>query len=197
MPNENCSRWHFNFLLLSFIENKTWFFQVNPLLGRGFTWNIKSYFPWKTMKKYLWKLSAAVVIGALRVKEFRGIDTIHLKVNRSSPHQPWYDLYWFIFKPIICPIHAIPMIRLALIKKWLFYNERAWTTLKRNRNATLFQWKMYWVLFKVIDGNSEPSSFEEMLMNSTKQCLKWLPIKKKRITIKVTSVSTYVNFRYF
>ena len=31
-----------------------------------FTWNIKSYFLWKTMKKYmyLWMLSAAVVIGA-------------------------------------------------------------------------------------------------------------------------------------
>ena len=42
--------------------------QVNPLPSRGFTWNIKSYFLWKTMKKYLGMLSAAVVIGALRVK---------------------------------------------------------------------------------------------------------------------------------
>ena len=37
------------------------------LLSRGFTWNIQSYFLWKTMNKYLWMLSAAVVIGALRV----------------------------------------------------------------------------------------------------------------------------------
>ena len=48
-----------------------------------------------------------------------------------------------------------------------------WTyTLKRNRNATLFQWKIHGVLFKVIDGDNEPSNFQEMLMNSTKQCLK-------------------------
>ena len=42
--NKNCSRQHFNVLLLSFEQNKAWF------LGRGFTWNIKSYFLWKTMK---------------------------------------------------------------------------------------------------------------------------------------------------
>ena len=34
-------------------------FQVNPLPNRGFTWNIKSYSLWKTMKKYLWMSSAA------------------------------------------------------------------------------------------------------------------------------------------
>ena len=31
------------------------------------SWNIKSYFLWKTMKKYLWMSSAAVVNGTLRV----------------------------------------------------------------------------------------------------------------------------------
>ena len=41
-------------------------------------------------------------------------------------------------------------------------------TLKRNRNATLNQWKIYWVLFKVIDGDNELSSFQEMHENSTK-----------------------------
>ena len=41
---------------------------MNPLPSKGFTWNIKSYFLWKTMKTYLWVSSAAVVIGALRVK---------------------------------------------------------------------------------------------------------------------------------
>ena len=30
-PNKNCSRQHFNLLLLSFEENKASFFQVNPL----------------------------------------------------------------------------------------------------------------------------------------------------------------------
>ena len=46
------------------------------------------------------------------------------------------------------------------------------TTLKRNRNATLLQWKIHGVLFKVLDRDNEPSSFQEMLMNSTKNCLK-------------------------
>ena len=47
-------------LLLSFKQNKVWFF-------RGFTLNIKSYFLWRAVKNNLWMLSAAVVIGALRV----------------------------------------------------------------------------------------------------------------------------------
>ena len=55
------------FLLLSLEENKAWFFHVNPLLSRGFTWNIKSYFLWKAVKKYLIS-SAAVVIGALALR---------------------------------------------------------------------------------------------------------------------------------
>ena len=40
---------------------------MNPLPSRGFTWNIKSYFLWKTVKKYLWMSSAAVMTGTLRV----------------------------------------------------------------------------------------------------------------------------------
>ena len=43
-------------------------FHVNRLPSRGFTCSIKSCFLWKTMKRYLWMSSAAVVIGALRVK---------------------------------------------------------------------------------------------------------------------------------
>ena len=43
-------------------------FSCESLPSRAFTWNIKSYFLWKTMKKYLWMSSAAVVIGALGVK---------------------------------------------------------------------------------------------------------------------------------
>ena len=71
------------------------------------------------------------------------------------------------------------------------------STLKRNRNATLFQWKIHWVLFKVLDRDNEPSSFHEMLTNSTKRRMKWLPIKKKRILVGNTSVSAYVNVKYF
>ena len=45
-------------------------------------------------------------------------------------------------------------------------------TQDKNRNATLFQWKIHGLLFKVIDGDNEPSSFQEMRTKSTKQCLK-------------------------
>ena len=52
-PNKNCSWRHLNFSLLSFEENKAWFFLwivcLNPL--PWLTWNIRSYFLWKTMKK--------------------------------------------------------------------------------------------------------------------------------------------------
>ena len=48
-------------------------FHVNPLPSREFTWNIKSFFLWKTMKKYLWMSPGAVVIGALRVNKGRPI----------------------------------------------------------------------------------------------------------------------------
>ena len=42
------------------------------------------------------------------------------------------------------------------------------STLKRNKNATHFQWKIHWVLFKVLDRDNEPSSFQVMLTNLTK-----------------------------
>ena len=49
--------------------------------SRGFTWNIKSKLLWKTMKKYLWMSSAAVMISALRDKmngyTFRGNNSCH------------------------------------------------------------------------------------------------------------------------
>ena len=46
----------------------------------------------------------------------------------------------------------------------------ALSTLKRR--ATLFQWKIHGVVFKVLDRDNKPSSFQEMLKNSTKYCLK-------------------------
>ena len=69
VPNKNCSRWHFNFYF--YLSKKIRLdFHVNPLLGRGFTWNTKFYFLWKIMKNYLWISSAAFLIGALRVNLF-------------------------------------------------------------------------------------------------------------------------------
>ena len=44
-------------------------------------------------------------------------------------------------------------------------------TLKKNKNATLFQRKMHWVVFKVLDRDNETSSFQFMLNNATKHCL--------------------------
>ena len=46
-PNKNCNRWHFHVLLLSFEENKAWFFR------------------WILCLADLWLSSATVVIGAL------------------------------------------------------------------------------------------------------------------------------------
>ena len=63
-PNKNCSRWHFDFLLLSFEGNKAWFF----MLAEDSFETSSLIFSEKQWKKYLWMLSAAVMIGALRVK---------------------------------------------------------------------------------------------------------------------------------
>ena len=43
------------------------------------------------------------------------------------------------------------------------------STLKKSRNTTLFRWKIYGVLLKVIDRGDEPSSFQKMLMNFNKR----------------------------
>ena len=37
---------------------------------------------------------------------------------------------------------------------------------------TLFQWKIHGVMFKVLYRDNGPSSFQEMVTNSTKYCLK-------------------------
>ena len=77
VPNKNCSRWHFIFLLLCLEENKAWSFMWILCLAEDSlettslilsdSLETLSYFLRKTMKKYLWMSSAAVVIGALRV----------------------------------------------------------------------------------------------------------------------------------
>ena len=69
-PNKNCSRRHFNFLPLSFEENKVWFFHVNPLPSRGFTWSTKSYFLWKNNEKIFMNVVRCSVTGTLRAGWF-------------------------------------------------------------------------------------------------------------------------------
>ena len=66
-PYKNCSRRHFIFLLLSFEENKAWFFLWILCLAEDSLETLSLFFLWQTMKKYLWISSAAVAIGALRV----------------------------------------------------------------------------------------------------------------------------------
>ena len=67
VPNKNCSRQHFTFLLLSFEQNKAWFFMWILCLAEDSLETSSLIFSEKQWKKYLWLSSAAVVIGALRV----------------------------------------------------------------------------------------------------------------------------------
>ena len=68
-PNKKCSRRHFNFdiLLLFFKENKAWCIKWILCLAEDSLETSSHILFWKTMKKYLWMSSAAVVIGTLRV----------------------------------------------------------------------------------------------------------------------------------
>ena len=68
MPNKNCSRRHFNFLLLSFIENKARFFMWILCLAQDSLKTSSLIFSEKHWNFFLWMSSAAVLIGALRVK---------------------------------------------------------------------------------------------------------------------------------
>ena len=73
----------------------------------------------------------------------------------------------------------------------LFKHSREITTLH------FFDGKVHGLLFKVLDRENEPSCFQETLMKLLKPCLEQLSIKKKRIPVRITSVSAYVNVSYF
>ena len=68
------------------------------------------------------------------------------------------------------------MIELCLFRSFVIFpplfTGNVGYTQKRNRKATLFQWKIHEALFKVSDRDKGPSSFQEKLTNSTKYCLK-------------------------
>ena len=69
VPSKICSRRQLFLFFLIFQRKQVLIFHVNRLLlGRRFTWNIKTCFLWKIKKKYSKMSSAAVMIGALRVK---------------------------------------------------------------------------------------------------------------------------------
>ena len=45
-------------------------------------------------------------------------------------------------------------------------------TFKRNKTLHFFYMEIHGVVFKALDRHNEPSSFQEMLRNSTTHCLK-------------------------
>ena len=65
-------------------------------------------------------------------------------------------------------VNSIPScnLKIASATLWIMIKQimtMQYNTLKRNRNDTLFQWKIHGILFKVLDGENEPLSFQEML----------------------------------
>ena len=97
--NHDCSRQHSEIFLFVFLRKYHLMFQVNPLLGRGFTWKIKPYFLQKINIKKNKMSSAAILVwrfGALRVndrisvsrcqhsKPGRGMLPLYLHVNQKS-----------------------------------------------------------------------------------------------------------------
>ena len=75
--------------ITSQLMTKCWLYKHTIFRScRGFTWNIKSYFLWRTMKKYLWMLSAAVVIGALRVNT-TSVDRHIIKITSQLITKDW------------------------------------------------------------------------------------------------------------
>ena len=85
-----------------------------------------------------------------------------------------------------------PLKSVAVLFLWSVY------TFKRNKNATFFNGKCVTVLlFKVLETKTEQSCFLESFMNLSKLCYEQLSIQKKRILVRITSVSADVNVSYF
>ena len=94
VPKKHCSRRHFNFLLLSFKENKAWFFMWILCLAEDSLETSSLIFPEKQWKKYLWMLSAAVVIGALGVNfsSNRLVLTFYSYAHKPTGYGLWYSI---------------------------------------------------------------------------------------------------------
>ena len=90
-PNKNCSRRHFDFLLLSFKENKAWFFIWILCIAEDSLETLCLIFSEKQWKKYLWMSSAAVVIGALRVNILSMNPSSTLSFYRSTHEEKHTD----------------------------------------------------------------------------------------------------------
>ena len=89
-PNKNCSRWHFNFLLLSFKESKAWFLMWILCLAEDSLETSSLIFSEKTMTNYLSRLLQSwlalsglnILHGAEKIKEFYHTE---LDRDRSLP----------------------------------------------------------------------------------------------------------------
>ena len=65
----NCNRWYFDFFFfLIFSKKINLIFCVNHLHSRQFTWNFKSYFLLKRIRRKIRMSSAKILVGSLRVK---------------------------------------------------------------------------------------------------------------------------------
>ena len=98
---------------------------MNPRLSRGLTLNLKSYFLWKTMKKYLWMSSAVVLIGTWRVNTF---DSGSYQPTEERDHLSLYN-HTRTPSPLQCPFQWTVFVlpdshRLQLTK----HNRHCWYT---------------------------------------------------------------------
>ena len=105
--NKNCSRRHFNFLLLSFEENKAWFFMWILCLAEDSLETSSLIFSEKKMEKCLWMSSAAVVIDALRFNRYYygGLSLPRSSVTAAAATTTTKIVYlvyrYFLFTPTV------------------------------------------------------------------------------------------------
>ena len=93
---QNCSRRHFYYFYFSLSKKIRLDVSCESIAKRGFTWNIKHNFIRKTIKIYSRLSSAAVVIGALRVKEASVWILIqHGTISISVPVLPELMMIWW------------------------------------------------------------------------------------------------------
>ena len=93
-PNKNCSWRHFNFLLLSFKEIKVWFFMWILCLAEDSLETSSLIFSEKQWKNIVWMLSAAVVIGALKVNSLSYLESCEQVALTVHTAQVYLSLHW-------------------------------------------------------------------------------------------------------
>ena len=93
-PNKNCSRWHFNFLLLSFEENKPWCFkwifclaedslETSSLISSEKQW--KNIYKCRLLQSWFGALRVKVLKLACRKKYKQSYPNLYFHFSRYSP----------------------------------------------------------------------------------------------------------------